>query len=333
MGQRANLIIATKDAYELYYNHWCANTLTEDLFWGAERAVEFIRKQKKVDEVDGWLDNIWAEGGCVVDEDKKVLLIFGGEDIMYDIPLRRIYLKLLAIVWDGWDIRWAYEGIADLADYVGYPRENVISEDKDRELDISFNPPEEKEWVSGICSIEADDNDIMIFPLGRNVEEYLIYGPVILRKIDKSIAYNKFQLSDWTSDFPTGGFHINLIERTIDFWSAFDSAGLLNSLQNEWTGWKINWNQDKYEKQIMASKNSINLQMPSLDTLLDRIKKILLRDSKDPVTSLLKVVDRIKEEGKDVKINPWALENTALDMSRCTREKILDEVIKRIIVI
>lgn len=27
MGQRANLVIVKQDSYDLYFNHWCANTL------------------------------------------------------------------------------------------------------------------------------------------------------------------------------------------------------------------------------------------------------------------------------------------------------------------
>ncbi|GIP11396.1 hypothetical protein P4H94_06290 [Paenibacillus macerans] len=56
MGQRANLIIVRNNYYELYYSHWCANTLPKDLFWGEQHAVKFIEMQKQVEE-SGWLDD------------------------------------------------------------------------------------------------------------------------------------------------------------------------------------------------------------------------------------------------------------------------------------
>ena len=32
----------------------------------------------------------------------------------------------MALMWPGWEIRWAAEGLADIADYLGYPREKVL---------------------------------------------------------------------------------------------------------------------------------------------------------------------------------------------------------------
>ncbi|SEU27944.1 hypothetical protein SAMN03159358_4640 [Paenibacillus sp. NFR01] len=49
MGQRANLIIVKNGAYDLYYSHWCANTLPEDIFWGERYAIPFIEQQRAVD--------------------------------------------------------------------------------------------------------------------------------------------------------------------------------------------------------------------------------------------------------------------------------------------
>ncbi|MBC8059818.1 MAG: hypothetical protein H7Y18_04050 [Clostridiaceae bacterium] len=80
----------------MYYSHWCANTLPRDIFWGPKHAINFIEIQVKTDFEDWWLDDIWAEGGVIVDIEKKILLMYGGEDILFDIPLRKIYLKLLS---------------------------------------------------------------------------------------------------------------------------------------------------------------------------------------------------------------------------------------------
>lgn len=66
MGQRANLIIVEYGKYELFYSHWAANTLTRDLFWSPEFATAFVQMQRQVDE-SGWLDDVWAEGGAVID--------------------------------------------------------------------------------------------------------------------------------------------------------------------------------------------------------------------------------------------------------------------------
>jgi hypothetical protein len=127
MGQRANRLLVSNSTYRLFYCHWCANTLDRDLFWGPEHAVAFTLQQQAVGE-GGWLDDKWAEGGAVIDTDRRFPLFYGGEDILYHLPLRWVYLDLLRRVWKGWEIRWAHNGIFDIAAYVCVPLEKVGAE-------------------------------------------------------------------------------------------------------------------------------------------------------------------------------------------------------------
>ncbi|MCL1916799.1 MAG: hypothetical protein FWG14_00550 [Peptococcaceae bacterium] len=155
MGQCANLIIVENNERELYYDHWCANSLDSDLFWGIDKAVQFFRDHEQQED-DCWLDTTWCEGGAVIDLDKKVLLWFGGEDICYDIPLRRAFLELMNKTWPRFQIHWAYAGIVDLADYVGYDRNKVIVPFDEEEL---FDT---EKIIDVFDSIGSDDWNIVI---------------------------------------------------------------------------------------------------------------------------------------------------------------------------
>ena len=158
MGQRANLAIGNASGYELYYSHWCANTLPRDLFWGSEHAVNFVIQQRSVAVEDGWLDTTWAEGGAVIDSQNKTFLLYGGEDLLFDIPLRRLFLKMLATAWEGWTIRWAFEGIIDIAEYLGVKREHVIADTKDTdEVAFVLTPPKKRDWLRCIGTIRSVD--------------------------------------------------------------------------------------------------------------------------------------------------------------------------------
>jgi len=104
MGQRANLIVGQQGRWRLYYDHWCANRLDVELFWGPEPARRFIEQFDAVDE-SRWLDEVWCEGAAVPDLDDRVLVFFGGEDIIGDITLRRTHLSLMRDMWPGWQIK------------------------------------------------------------------------------------------------------------------------------------------------------------------------------------------------------------------------------------
>ena len=46
------------------------------------------------------------KAALVVDQDTRQLLLFGGEDIRFDVPLRRVYIELLGKVWKDWRVQW-----------------------------------------------------------------------------------------------------------------------------------------------------------------------------------------------------------------------------------
>lgn len=225
MGQRANLIIVENREYSLHYSHWCANTLTRDLFWGPEHARDFIQVQRAVDE-SGWLDDVWAEGAAVLDCDNHVLLLYGGEDVLYDVPLRRVYLQMLRRVWREWEVRWAHEGIAEIADYVGYPRHRVLSANDDISRSLgSLSPPAQQDWT---------------------------------------------------------------------------------------------------DRQLEATAERIRFPTRPTESLKRRITEMLLRDcGRSPVDAVLEIAEEDRKEGKDVQINPWALEDHRLELDVAERQRIV----------
>lgn len=143
MGQRASLAVITDRGTELYYSHWRANTLDRDLFWGPAHATAFIRRQRSEAEGAEILDEVWAEGGAVVDQTRRTLLWYGGQDICFDIPRRRLHLALMRRLWRDWTIEWACEGIADIADALGISRDVVLTREAGRSRSIrsSFSRP------------------------------------------------------------------------------------------------------------------------------------------------------------------------------------------------
>src|ERR1700743_2655913 len=105
MGQCANLIVISNGQADVYYTHHRANTLDQDLFWGPQYALGFIRAQRQVTPND-LLNELWAQGGAVMDLDQKRLIWFGGEDVSCWLPLRRVHVDLMGRLWQGWTVEW-----------------------------------------------------------------------------------------------------------------------------------------------------------------------------------------------------------------------------------
>jgi hypothetical protein len=310
--------------YELHYSHWCAHTLPEDFFWGPEHAEALIRVQPLVDD-SGWLDDVGAEGGVVLDFDRKNLLLFGGEEVLDDVPLRRVYLELLERAWRQWTVRWAYEGIADLADYVGYPRQQVLYEGGNDWVIVRLTPPARREMTRVVASLRLEDGSIRLYPLMLNVVHYLGVGSKLATDIRKVEGMRRLFLDEWRTRLPVGGFHLDLVTRGLDYWVAGRAADIENRVSRAWPGFETCWHRDRYEMQLERTEGLLRFAVPDHRTLLDRCREMLLQDrGTSPVGLVRKLVEDARKQHKDVHVQPVAFRDDRVELSKERRIAIVN---------
>ena len=76
MGNRANIVLVDRDGWQLRYSHWAGCRMLDALLAGPGMAERYIRAQ----EVGKfWTDELWADGGLVLDLAERTLLFFGEE--------------------------------------------------------------------------------------------------------------------------------------------------------------------------------------------------------------------------------------------------------------
>lgn len=288
MGQRANLLIVEAGRRTLYYDHWCANRLDEELFWGPEEALHFIRQLESSSSEDEWLDERWCEGAAVVDVDRHILLFFGGEDILYDARERRVLLDLLRRQWDGWEVRWAPEGIMSIADYFDLPRSQFAAEG------MPVPSPFIARASGGLLVTELQHG---VLRLGRAEGRHpsLELGPAAL----DGVRWHREAAFDY---FPRGGIHLDRDARRLMTWWAADSSDTRNRLAAGWQGWTVDWHFDDYDPHLALCGAALTL--PPFDlaasqrTLLDRLEPHL--EDAPPWNPA-----RDANLGENVEINEW----------------------------
>jgi hypothetical protein len=284
VGQRANLVVIERGKRTLYYDHWCANRLDVELFWGPRLALEFVRQRDPVEEPDGWLDTIWCEGAAILDLDRTTLLWFGGEDILYDIPLRRAQLRLMRIPWQGWAIQWADEGILALADELRLPRSSFVAhpdDDTAEQLTLNEDYPEDNCVVT---SLLREDGELLVGRLCGD-EDGLRAGTKL---IDTISAHSSADPLNWEGDFPRGGVHIDCARRTLDTWWTDVTPELVERTAAAWSGWTVRWHRDRYEEHVALTAGKLVLSSaPDLQgRVLKRLEANLAHDARNPARDL-----------------------------------------------
>lgn len=283
MGQRANLVVVQGGGWCLYYDHWCANRLDVELFWGPADALRFI-EQCGPAEPSAWLDEVWCEGAALVDLDHRVLLFFGGEDALWDIPLRRAHLSLMAETWPGWDIRWADEGIVSLGTYLGLPRETFL--DADRNARDSFK----------VLNEYPEDNlTLLTVTAAGTTTAGRVYGEAEALEggpgsLDDVIGLEGARALEWTGEMPTGGLHLDFDRRTLAFWWAHDTPAIEDRVADAWPGWDATWLRDRYEAHLELAGLDIRLPVrPPAELQAARLadlRRLCHHEAKNPVREL-----------------------------------------------
>ena len=233
MGQRANYALVTATGYHLYYSHSGANVIDLDLFWGPEAARDFISSQTPTQD---WLDQRWCEGGAVLDSTQRRLLLFGGEDVKYDPFLHSVYLRLLECAWPGWDTGWAYQGIVDMARYLGVP-DSVVSVPELRSHHRSSNPRLTRAhdpWCHTLVRLDKS-----WYALENDLPEILQSGPGVvaqLRRLSGPCLVGP--------DPPQATLNIDENHKRVSYWHPRDLPFLPDLAGAVWPGWQLNFDRE-----------------------------------------------------------------------------------------
>jgi hypothetical protein len=285
MGQRANFVLVDDAGWRLYYDHWAANRMCSVLVAGPEAATRFITAQRLCAQ-DEWLDDVWAEGGAVVDHPSRRLAFFGDE-WMLELPAKRAFMRLLPLTWPGWDVRWAYDGLGDLAANVSVDR-SVVRALGDRSMPDDLQPTPLAEWPCHLVTVRDESGRLTVYPFGWAEDHGAWQGPGLL---DRLPAGGLTQVN--LPVIPDSGLHVDVRSRTAGAWSIDVVPGLLPALPDLWPGWQVEFWEDHYEEQARHCGDAVTFPALDLTAALDKLlTSIASRFGKDPVPDMLALAYR-----------------------------------------
>lgn len=128
MGHEANYILRRGGRTQIFHSHWAALSLVQDIFWGPDETMRFIRSLQAANEL---LDEGTCDGAVLVDWDARRLTWFETDRLVQEPVKRRLYARLLEQIWPGWEIHYAEGGISTIADGLRVDRASVSGRDGD----------------------------------------------------------------------------------------------------------------------------------------------------------------------------------------------------------
>jgi hypothetical protein len=303
-----NIILVRNGSCEIYWYYLGGEGLPWDLFWGPHTATVLTQSEWSYLDEDSRLTGYATEGGAVVDFDSRTLILFGALERLDCIQTRRVYLEMLQVMWGGWQVRWAYGGMADLAERVGHPLSDVIPkwDDEDTKTDVELLV--EEPFISSVATVQREDGTLCILPLEGYAEDYLMAGPAILESIQRQEGVERLHFDEVPMLlYVNSGFHLNIPEKKIEFWLAYPKAGVKELITNRWPpGWSIVWHHDRYEFQLERAGGRLRFKEWTRQESEEHAKSFLLAaETENPIEGFVEWVERDVAEGRPVgKINP-----------------------------
>lgn len=252
MGNRANFVIVKDHDWQLYYSHWGGCRMLDALIGGPDLALRYAASLRRC-EKDDWCDSAWADGGAVVDLDRRRLLFFG-EPLMMEMNPRRALLEVLATIWPGYEICWAYDGTEELAGYVGA---QLPPDGWDRQPNLEL--ARGRKHMCHVVSVVGDDGGLRFWPLKWHLSKAW-HGPALLDKLPGP-GIRRIKLGM----IPEGGAHIDLQRKTLGAWQTADTMGFFRALPELWVGWQTEVWEDRFEEHVKRCGGA--LRIPELDVV------------------------------------------------------------------
>ena len=252
MGNRANFVIVKDQDWRLYYSHWGGCRMLDALIGGPQLALRYAASLRRC-EKNEWCDPTWADGGAVVDLDRRRVLFFG-EPLMVEMNERRALMEVLATVWPGYEICWAYDGTAELAGYVGA---HLRPDTWDRQPNLKL--ARARNHLCHLISVVDAHGQLRFWPLWWHLSKAW-HGPTLLDKLPGP-GIRRIRLGK----IPEGGAHIDVRRKTLGAWQTADTMGFFQALPELWPGWHTEVWEDRYEEHVKRCDGA--LRVPELDVV------------------------------------------------------------------
>ena len=314
MGHLASYAIRRYGEVRLFYSHWGALFVPEDLFWGPSFAERFIERNETASD---WVDDVFGEGGAALDFDQKRCALFGGDRLGYG-AIQDLTLALMRVVWAeaGWSID-TVESMCGVAECVGVPADRVrapMLEPRALGPDLARRHVEGGYFVTLVTRRVGTSVDDRVVGVGPG--EVLAAGPELLEWWDALVPLSdavvlhaeRVPKRPWERGLGqeiSDGVAIDEAARqiTLSFGArTFPDARLMDWLRERWDGWTLIRHDDGLEGHFLrasreppghlgsvedsgaeaAAARAREAQEETRDELLDQIAEVLFGDRTDP---------------------------------------------------
>jgi hypothetical protein len=262
---------------------------------GPAAATRCFRAHREIDE---WLDEVWCEGGALVDHDRRIQLWFAFAETWADHAAAR---AVLARTWPGWDVRFAHDAVGDLTHHLGLGRDLTRPPGWFETFEPSGFAGAERTEPWSAVSLRLPDGSVRAWGSDWEPVEHLAAGPGLIDLVNASPATPRL------TDMPYGGVHFDPQARTVSLWAVQTVTGIQDWPLPGWEDWTLEFRGDDHSQQAGLLPADFPFPRPSLAAALRRLSDGLGTPPPDHAALLAHAAAAPGPEGTAAVVNPAAL--------------------------
>ncbi|MEV4508187.1 hypothetical protein AB0K00_04425 [Dactylosporangium sp. NPDC049525] len=290
MGNRANYVVIAQGETVLGWSRWGATSIVADLLAGPAAATAALRPAEPpeplppdsvealrwsgVTPVDELMTDVYCEGAALIDHDRRVLLAFEETD---DYVTFVDGLAGLVEAWPGWHVRWAFDGVLDVAAYLGQDRgplrdQRVPDQAGEQGLPAPFHGPGEvdpdrsEHWYEGVLSIRRPDGTVELYLASDDQTTIAWTTAAQVEALPPGFAHLE------RPELPRWGLHLDQAARAGGLWCMARLGGALIDLSPGWPGWTWTFWGGDLRRQLDACAGA--LRVPPLPARLRHLRTV-----------------------------------------------------------
>ena len=317
MGSRLVVAIRSETGWELYYDHWAAQTIGQDIaINGFEKTLKRVRAMVSLgDSLYECVKSTLIEGMLLIDMATKHVTWAEESDGLY---MPRLINALVEHSWPGWTAIWSAESTDGVLQAADIDPADIFAEKHDatRTLEGSawFGP-----WGdfgdSGVFSIRLDDGQLVGWRGLGDLDAVTKLGPDNMRQhtltvLERARAGEPLLWDEQNEgafeEIPDTGIHIDFPARELRWWSISGEYTSPYPFEEMWPGWTAESMGDNYEWQAQIIGRTLRSWADDVEECRQQLASAI--DEGERPNPMWGMVEAMTEKGHKIDVYAVAAE-------------------------
>ncbi|GGR32675.1 hypothetical protein GCM10010251_56000 [Streptomyces aurantiogriseus] len=230
--------------HEVYEARFGAVGIDLDLLAGPDVVLPAVRARSRVEGC--WRGDSQCEAAALFDLRRRILLFFASEGPVTQFRHRAVTWERIARAWPGWELRWTYDGPADLRRHLGLDPEAVRESDRKVYPAPVLEPDDEELLERDPLVTVVTIGDDRCHLLAAINDHPVVEGPAFLDRLADAPDHGHCTVA------AEAGLHIDPVRRRVGWW-LLSAVAEADEMAARWPGWTVECWQDRWQQHARAA--------------------------------------------------------------------------------